>query len=283
MNILGLVASGRKLGNSEILTKEILKTLEGDKRLLRLSELAIESCRACYACLPSGKPCVIDDDFAFFLGQLDWADVVVIATPCYFLGAHTSLKTIGDRLIAVLNDGERFHGKRCIAVATYGVPGWEGYAKEAVMNFSRFLHLDLKGTMLVQAANPGDAVQPEILAEARELAGRLVGNSLAADKQSTHTCAGCGSSVLQIDPAGQVRCVMCGLTGQITAAAGRFTIIFNQPKHNRFSPEGMAEHGQRLENIKAEYIAKRKELLALRKKYQEQDEWWVRPLRVVST
>lgn len=280
MNILGLVASGRKLGNSEILAKEMLTDLEGEKRLLRLSDLAVEPCQACYACLPAGKPCVIDDDFAFFLEQLAWADVVVIAAPCYFLGAHTSLKTIGDRLIAVLNDGERFQGKRCVAVVTYGVADWEGYSREMVMNFARFLHLDLRGTLLVQAANPGEVVHPDVLAEARALAGRLIGDdSIAIDKTSTHVCGGCGSSLLQLNSSGQVRCVMCGLTGQMTVDAGRFAITFKPSDHSRFSPKGMAEHGQRLETIKAEYIANRKGLMALRKKYQEQDEWWVRPSR----
>jgi hypothetical protein len=45
----------------------------------------------------------------------------------------------------------------------------------------------------------------------------------------------------------------------------------------------MTEHGQRLEAIKAEYIAKRKDLLAVRKRYQEQDEWWIQPLRGAGT
>jgi len=283
LNILGLVASGRKLGNSEILAKEMLGALEGEKRLLRLSELSVEPCRACYACLPSGKPCMIADDLSFFLEQIEWADVVVIASPCYFLGSHTSIKIIGDRLISVLNDSERFQGKRCVAAVTYGVADWEGYAREAVMNFARFLHLELAGTLLANAANPGEVVQPEILAEARALAKKLVTinrNDEQMNIQSdTHTCAGCGSSLLQVCSSGQVRCVMCGTTGQLSTELGRFVLTFNPPKHSRFSPYGMAEHGQRLENIKEEYIAKRKELLALRKQYQNQDEWWIRPAR----
>ncbi|MDF2500847.1 MAG: NADPH-dependent reductase [Anaerosporomusa subterranea] len=280
LNILGLVASGRKLGNSEILAKEMLGTLAGEKRLLRLSELSVEPCRACYACLPSGKPCIIRDDLAFFLEQIEWADVVVIASPCYFLGSHTSIKLIGDRLISILNDGKRFQGKRCVAAVSYGVADWEGYAREAVMNFACFLHLDLMGTLVVRAANPGEVVQSEILAEARALAGKLVeGSDHSCQQQEAHTCQGCGSSLLQITPAGQVRCVMCGMTGQLAVEANGFALTFNPPEHSRFSSHGMAEHGQRLEDIKQEYIARRKDLLALRKQYQEQDEWWIRPPR----
>lgn len=280
MNILGLVASGRKLGNSEILAKEMLSSLSGEKRLLRLSELSIAPCHACYACLPTGSTCVIQDDLTFFLQQIEWADVIVLASPCYFLGAHTSLKTIGDRLISVLNDGERYQNKRCAAVITYGIPGWEGYAREAAMNFAHFLHLDVVGSMLVQAASPGETVQPDVLAEVRRLAGSLVTentNTPAGD--TSFTCPDCGSSLLQLNQSGHVRCVMCNATGKITEETGRFSIQFSLPTPSRFSPAGIAKHGQHLEAIKANYLAKRRELMALRKQYQEQDEWWIQPAR----
>jgi hypothetical protein len=76
---------------------------------------------------------------------------------------------------------------------------------------------------------------------------------------------------------------MCGMTGQLSLESGQFAIAFAAPEHKRFSVAGMTEHGQRLEAIKAEYIAKRKDLLAVRKRYQEQDEWWIQPLRGVET
>ncbi len=47
MQILGLAASPRKGGNSEILVKEMLATLD------------IRPCKACYACLASENDCVV--------------------------------------------------------------------------------------------------------------------------------------------------------------------------------------------------------------------------------
>ncbi|MDU4959665.1 MAG: flavodoxin family protein [Sporomusaceae bacterium] len=275
MNILGLVASERKLGNSEILAKEILSALPGNKRLLRLSDLTIASCRACYACLPAGKPCILNDDLTFFLDQITWADVVVLASPCYFLGAHTSVKTIGDRLISVLNDGSRFRGKRCVTVVSYGVENWDGYAREMLMNFARFLHLDVAGSLTVRAANPGEAASPAILEQARQLAGLLAAGQTAPPLPQS--CPGCASSLLQLDADGHIRCVMCGATGQAGAAAKQLTLCFDTGGHSRFSAAGMAEHGQRLEEIKREYGSQRRELLAARKPYQQMDEWWVKP------
>lgn len=114
MRVLGLVASARKLGNSEILVKEMLAALPDivEKAMIRLPDLNIDQCRACYACLGADKSCVIADDLSFLLDNIRTADAIIIGTPCYFLGTHTSLKMIGDRLISVLQNGDEFTGKK---------------------------------------------------------------------------------------------------------------------------------------------------------------------------
>ena len=159
MKVLAIVASARKTGNSEILAKAMLAELPAnvEKSLLRLDELTIEPCRACYACLGAGKECVIDDDYKRFLAQVKAADAVIIAAPVYFLGMHTRLKLLCDRLISVLNEATEYTGRRCVVAVPYGVEGWQGYGVEATMSFARFLHLDVVGVLPVHAANPGEA------------------------------------------------------------------------------------------------------------------------------
>jgi multimeric flavodoxin WrbA len=179
MKILGLVASPRRLGNCEIIVSEMLRSLPDDfeKEMLRLPALAISDCKACYACLPSDKGCIIKDDLDFFLERIKQADCIIIASPCYFLGVHTSIKKICDRFISILNNASQFAGKKCVTVITYGIPGWEGYAREALMSFSRFLHLDHQGDLVIQAANPGESATEAILDKARMLAQRLLGTN----------------------------------------------------------------------------------------------------------
>jgi multimeric flavodoxin WrbA len=277
LKVLGLVASPRKLGNSEILVKEMLASLpaDTDKEMIRLADLDIRACRACYVCLPEEKGCRVEDDLPFLLGRIKAADAVVIASACYFLGGHTSLKTIGDRLVSVLANGAEFAGKKCVTATVYGIPGWEGYAREMVNNFARFLHLEVAGDMLVQAASPGEAIRPEVMADARQLAQRLIGAPSAAGAPGVHTCRDCGSSLLQLAPSGSVRCVMCGATGELKAGAAGFTLDF-APGHRRFSGEGMAEHARLLDKIRDSFIASRGELSQRRKPYGEYD-WWVQP------
>ena len=60
MRVVGLVSSPRRGGNSELAVKEILSRLPEDweKNMIRLNELDIKYCRACYACLRRGKSAV---------------------------------------------------------------------------------------------------------------------------------------------------------------------------------------------------------------------------------
>ena len=279
MKVVAIVASARKEGNSEILAKAMLKALPAvvEKRLIRLADKNIEPCRACYACLPQGCSCVIKDDFAEVLAAIREADGVIIASPVYFLGMHTRLKLICDRLIAVLNDGETYGGRRCVLAIPYGVKGWQGYGVEATVSVARFLHLDVVGVLPVHAANPGEAVQSAILAKAGKFAARLLQSRDAIDEQNIWqppfehdlTCPFCGSGLLRLSPDGNLRCGLCDARGNIKDEAGTMKCDWQQPNPLRFSLDGMKEHGERLESIKAEYLNRRRELSEARKPYRD--------------
>ena len=278
MKVLGIVGSARKLGNSEILAKEILAALPetAEKKLVRLTDLELRQCNACYACLPEDRSCVLQDDFAFLLEQIREADAIVLAAPCYFLGSHTTIKLLSDRLISVLKKSKEFAGKKCVVAVSYGIEGWEGYALEATVNLARFLHLDVVGTMLVKAASPGETVKPEVLQEAHRLAAALIGGKEAWPKDDLLRCKECGSSLLQLSAGGAVSCRMCNAQGALLSGDDGVRIRFNPGKHRRFSPEGMTEHGRLLEDVRDDYIARRQELNRLRKPYQAYD-WWIKP------
>ena len=280
MKVLAIVASARKTGNSEILAKEMLAALpaSAEKRLIHLAELNIEPCRACYACLPTGCKCVIGDDFAGLLSAIREAEAVIIASPVYFLGMHTRLKLVCDRLIAVVNEAESYTGRRCVVVVPYGVEGWQGYGVEATVSFARFLHLNVVGVLPVHAANPGEAVRPEILADARRLAGKLTAGATAnsaADVSQVRqpdalSCAFCGSGLVRVTADGGLRCGLCDAGGRLSAAGdGLLKCEWETPEHFRFSPQGMKEHAERLERIKTEFLARRHELAEARAPYRK--------------
>jgi multimeric flavodoxin WrbA len=136
--ILGIVASQRVLGNSELLTKAAMEATGADtqKEMIRLTDLNIKSCKACYRCLPPDVPCHINDDLQFLLDKIRAADAVVIAAPCYFLGPQGSIRVFQDRFLSVGNKAEEFRGKPCICIMTYGATDMKGYA-EAALNLIR--------------------------------------------------------------------------------------------------------------------------------------------------
>lgn len=99
--VLILSASPRKNGNSDILCQQFRKGAEEAGHAVELVPLydrKIGFCRACYACFRNGK-CVLQDDMADILAQMQAADVIVVATPTYFLTMNGMLKTTIDRFL----------------------------------------------------------------------------------------------------------------------------------------------------------------------------------------
>ena len=96
-----LSASPRKNGNSDILCHQFIKGAENAGHtceLISLYEKKIDFCKACYACFKTGK-CVLKDDMAEVLEKIQESDVLVIATPTYFLTMNGMLKTTIDRFL----------------------------------------------------------------------------------------------------------------------------------------------------------------------------------------
>lgn len=100
-SVLIISASPRKGGNSDTLCDQFAKGAEeagNDVEKLRLSELHIEYCFACYACKKLGH-CVKQDDMEFILDEMRVSDVIVLATPVYFYTMNAQLKTMIDRTL----------------------------------------------------------------------------------------------------------------------------------------------------------------------------------------
>lgn len=94
-------SSPRKGGNSDTLCDQFRKGAEEagnfvDK--IRLAEMKIDYCSACYACKTKGY-CVKQDDMAQIIDKMRNADVIVLATPVYFYTMCAQMKTMIDRTL----------------------------------------------------------------------------------------------------------------------------------------------------------------------------------------
>lgn len=65
---------------------------------LRLAELYIDYCSACYACKKLGH-CVKQEDMTMVIDKMKASNVIVLATPVYFYTMDAQLKTMIDRTL----------------------------------------------------------------------------------------------------------------------------------------------------------------------------------------
>jgi len=272
--LLGLVVSHRRLGNSEILVKEIMRRVPGEweRELIRLTDLDIRPCRACYTCLAQGR-CNIDDDFAFALERVKEADALIVGVPVYILGPHGCLKMFTDRLLGAGRYVEGTRGKPCVVVMPYGVNGWLGYARTAALVLPRLLQMKLVDFWAVHAALPAEAVLDRgNLHRAGEIAARLF--AAGGESRGPGECPNCGSDLFRLLPGGGVECPLCG-TRAVLGPDGRPVLDGDDP--GRFEPGRMREHflGWLVE-MKEKYRAEREGLKEAQKPYRPMD-WWVIP------
>lgn len=103
-NILVVVGSGRKRGNTDLLAEAFIRGAEEAGHHVKkvfLGEKLVNGCLGCNACR-YGKPCIQKDDFSEMIPDIKSCDLLVFASPLYFW-------TISARLMSFI---ERFY---CIA------------------------------------------------------------------------------------------------------------------------------------------------------------------------
>jgi multimeric flavodoxin WrbA len=283
MRVLGLVSSPRRFGNSELAVKEILRRLPAvwDKRMIRLSDMNLIPCKACYACLSrEDGACVLEDDMDFILRCMLRADKIVIAAPCYILGAHIGVQRLIDRLMPVMEKHLCFAGKQCAVIVFHGLPGWEGMAREEMLKIPRILGMDSVGVAVLEATLPGDSIQGQNLLRLHALAEILEGTRPAEDyrqEDDVLLCPYCRSRLLTVKPDRSWRCVLCDGRGLVTTGKDGLCLEADAAAGQRFSNDRRAAHMHRLQDAKRAFIARRAEIKRAQQDYPDGN-LWIRPL-----
>ena len=103
MNIIGIIASQRKEGNTAFIVNQILegaKEKGAQTETFSFSNLDIKPCQGCNGCKQSDRGCVINDDMQKIYDALEHADAIILGLPIYMgqMSAHGKIFT--DRLYA---------------------------------------------------------------------------------------------------------------------------------------------------------------------------------------
>ncbi|AFA50186.1 flavodoxin family protein [Acetobacterium woodii] len=103
MNIIGIIASQRKAGNTAFIINQLLegaKKQGAETEAFGFSNLDIKPCRGCNRCKQSNRGCVIKDDMQKISDALEHADAIVLGLPIYMGQMSAQGKIFTDRLYA---------------------------------------------------------------------------------------------------------------------------------------------------------------------------------------
>lgn len=99
MSVLGISASPRIEGNSDLLLRQALAGAESagaEAEYIRLCDLNIAPCIECNSCYKTGK-CKIEDDYQMLYSKLLETDRLIFATPIFFMTVCAQAKILIDR------------------------------------------------------------------------------------------------------------------------------------------------------------------------------------------
>ena len=99
-NILAILGSPRKNGNSEDLCNKLIEALVPlfacETEVIRVAPKKIAPCIGCGGCDKTGM-CVVKDDMIDMYEKIDRADLMFLVSPTYFYSVSAQLKAFIDR------------------------------------------------------------------------------------------------------------------------------------------------------------------------------------------
>jgi len=182
-NILVLLGSPRKKGNSATLAEQIIKGAEAEGsevETVYLHGMKIGPCQSCYTCQrPDTKGCAIDDDMQTIYPKLLKNDSWVIASPVFWFNMSAQTKLFMDRCFALpayQKDG--FIGKRIAIAMTYGDtdPFTSGCvnALRCFQDSFRYVGAKIVGMVYGSALAAGEIKSDSALMQAAEELGKKI-------------------------------------------------------------------------------------------------------------
>ena len=266
--ILGLVGSPRRLGNSDLFIKEISSHVPEEHvlNLIRLTALDIRPCQACYSCI-MGESCPINDHMDFLRDQIRQCDGLIVAAPVYFLGAHSIIKRILDRGFLFYGDAEKNENKPCILVALHGIEEQIGVTPQVLRALAATLCLDVKASVSLRAALPGEVLADPVNIELAKQLGQLLFSGRL--ERSPDGCPFCGCEIVRMQH-GQFVCTLCH--GNFTLDA-KARPVKGAAGWEVGTVKFVREHSAWLRGMKDRYMENRKTLLRLSLPYKDVGTW----------
>ena len=166
MNILAIVGSPRKGGNTDILVDRVIQGAKSQRpdisvTKIYVSDLRLEPCRGDVSCRKTGK-CVISDDMVRILEMIEQADGLILGSPLYRGYLPGQMKVLLDRTNPLEKEIDasqmRMPGKRVLGLLMSIVPQklQMKMMQRMAGGMGHFYRLDSKDSVVVVVgAHPG--------------------------------------------------------------------------------------------------------------------------------
>jgi multimeric flavodoxin WrbA len=181
MEIVGILGSARKGGNTEIMLEAALEEARahGDSTVkIALRDKKIAPCDGCMGCARSGR-CIVHDEMEEVYEAIRKADGIIWATPVYYWSMSGLTKNALDRTFALNFPTLQQSGKIGAAIFTAGIRGCVSAAAPFNMYFI-YNHMFAAEFSWGYAGEKGAIAKDEFaLGMAREMVHQMEALSLA--------------------------------------------------------------------------------------------------------
>jgi multimeric flavodoxin WrbA len=223
--VLGLVASKRKLGNSEVLVKEALsqaRKLGAEVAILRLTDFNFEYCRGCLRCIFLSQQCEIKDDLEFLFSQIVEANGIIVGSPTYGMFPPAVIKLIMDRSGSFYARNNIFPQQKAVIISIAGSKGLDSFTIPMLSMFLYSLNmkkLDIVSTVSVYSPGPSQSLLDQNnIDQAGNLGKTLMkalNNEMINSLKVNKRCLICGANFFILEDE-MIICPICLSHGKIS-------------------------------------------------------------------
>jgi multimeric flavodoxin WrbA len=189
MKVTCLMGSPRTSGNSAQVARHFTDTAEAlgaEVQIFSLNKMNYQGCQGCGACKTKLDHCILEDDLTPVLEAVRETDVLVLATPVYYLDVSSQLKAFIDRTYSFVkpnyltepNASRLDKGKKMVWIQTQEGP--EGSYADIFQRYDFFFKFyGFEESRFIQVCGVGQAGglenRPEIFEKAENVAREICG------------------------------------------------------------------------------------------------------------
>ncbi len=178
MKIIILNGSPRKKGNVGAIINSFvngcLSNEECQVEVLETTNLNLKFCSGCGCCQSNGGKCVLKDDCQEIMEKISSSDMIVFASPVYWMNISAQLKVVVDRMYSIW---EKLQGKK-IGVFVVGADEVEHKQFDIIKSqfecFSEFVDCEMAFFKKFSAEDEGDILEDSSAMEEVFLLGKNI-------------------------------------------------------------------------------------------------------------